>query len=42
MKRKKCIICGHQTRDRNLEGKATTCDQRCAGILAWKTINGER
>ena len=32
----KCVICKAKIVDRKLEGKAITCNQHCAGKLAWK------
>jgi len=34
---KRCIICTAQITSRSLKGKAQTCDQKCAGKLAWKS-----
>ena len=34
----RCVICGDKIRDRDPEGKAKTCTQECAGVLAWETI----
>jgi len=36
-KYKRCVICKSQITSRSLKGKAQTCDQKCAGKLAWKT-----
>lgn len=35
--RKKCVMCKDRITDRNIRGNAKTCDQKCAGKLAWKT-----
>lgn len=36
---KKCIICKKNITERETD-KAKTCNQSCAGKLAWRTING--
>ena len=35
----KCVICNGLITGRSLKGKAITCDQKCAGKLAWKSRN---
>lgn len=34
---KMCVICNSPILNRSLKGKATTCNQSCAGKLAWET-----
>ena len=36
---KKCEICNKVIKGRTKDGTAVTCDQKCAGKLAWETIN---
>lgn len=35
-----CIICKQPILNRSLKGKAVTCCQKCAGVLAWETRLG--
>ena len=32
-----CVICKGSIIGRSLKGNAVTCDQKCAGKLAWKS-----
>jgi len=34
---KRCVICNGLITGRSLKGKAITCNQKCAGKLAWKS-----
>ena len=34
---KRCVICNRLITNRSLNGNSITCDQKCAGKLAWKT-----
>ena len=35
-----CVICKQPILNRSFKGKAITCCQKCAGILAWETRLG--
>lgn len=32
-----CVVCNNMILNRSLKGKAITCNQKCAGKLAWET-----